>query len=330
MTVASTDTTVKRLYTQYQTQLYDPTCANNSSPVPVIPHIIRSQNAAMGHSTNVQAQTDNASASSSPKKPGLPLTAPTRESLLYPKPLRVQSIRAGGKHTSVHSGITISATGMTSDSEEDPFRYDKDAYNIFLHPSKERDISAALNKVGCLSSRSRTTVYSDLYALPPRQISLRQSTVTKKYEVDLFSSDSKQVRSQTPKSLGEFYDTSFIQPNWAAERDAYEVKVVLQDVSHNARISPSDRSRPIYDGAFKGNKILRTTGLGPIQKENYHRRKDEENILSNERDDWETVATTQGGFGSMRLPLGEIGVNGANITGSSVADWNIQAAMKTR
>ncbi|CAK7221699.1 hypothetical protein SCUCBS95973_004588 [Sporothrix curviconia] len=116
MTVASTDTTVNRLYTQYQTHILNPI------------------------------------------NPGILLTVPTRESLLYPKPLRVQSIRAEGKHMSLHSGIAVSATGMTTDSEEDPFRYDKDAYNIFLHPSKERDVSAALNHISGLSSHSRATL----------------------------------------------------------------------------------------------------------------------------------------------------------------------------
>ncbi|CAK7262980.1 hypothetical protein SEPCBS57363_000335 [Sporothrix epigloea] len=320
MTVASTDTTIKRLYTQYQAQLFNPMYTNDSSPVPVITHVLRPWNAAMNRSTNVQEQLVNTPASS-PKKPGLLVTAPTRESLLYPKPLRVQSIRAEGKHTSLHSGIAISATGMTTDSEEDPFRYDKDAYSIFLHPSKERDVSTALNQVSGLSSHSRATVYSDVDEMPSRQISVRQPTATKKYNSDdFFLSGPSKVRSPTPGSLNEFYDTSFIQPNWAADRGAYEVKVVLQDVNRNLKINSGDRYSTGNDGYSKGSKDLRSSVLGPIQKENFYRRKDKENMFPSERDDWETVATTQGGFGSLRLPLNGIGVRGVNITGSSVAD----------
>ncbi|CAK7562451.1 MAG: hypothetical protein SEPTF4163_000295 [Sporothrix epigloea] len=324
MTVTSTDTTIRRVYTQYQAQLFNPMYANNSSPVPVIPHVLRPWDAAMSRTKNVQEQLVNTPASS-PKKSGLLVTAPTRESLLYPKPLRVQSIRAEGKHTSLHSGIAISATGMTTDSEEDPFRYDKDAYSIFLHPSKERDVSTALNQVSGLSSHSRATVYSDVDELPSRQISAQQPTATKKYNGDEFSSsDPRKVRSPTPESLNEFYDTSFIQPSWAADRGAYEVKVVLKDISRNLRINSSDRYMTGNGGYSKGNKGLRSSVLGPIQKdnlkENLYRRKDKENMFPSERDDWETVATTQGGFESLRLPLNEIGVRGVNVTGSSVAD----------
>ena len=335
MTVASTDTTVTRLYTQYQTHILDPMYAGNSPPVPVIPHTVRPRETAVGRHVKAQSQTCGSPASS-PRRPGLLLTAPTRESLLYPKPLRVQSIRAELKHTSLHSGVAVSATEMTTDSEEDPFRYDKDAYSIFLHPSKERDVSAALNHISGLSSHSRATLCSNEDGLPVRPISSRPPLIPKEYLVgeDPFLSGPTHARSPTPEGVDGFYDTSVIQPNWTAERGAYEVKVVLQDASRNSSIDVGHvghRSKVGNEVPLISDRGVQSSVLSPFQsfqRGEFYRRKDieKDKMLSSERDDWETVATTAGGLGSMRLPLpasyglGAIGSREVKITGSSVAD----------
>lgn len=353
MTVASTDTTVGRLYTQYQAHILNPLYANNSSPVPVIPHIIRAHEGAVnrlgfdGHSNptrgdlavrplpsvNIQrsqdekGKTPGETPTNSPRHGSLVLTVPTRESLMYPKPLRVQSMRVEVKHTSLHSGTAVSAAGMTTDSEEDPFRYDKDAYNVFLHPSKERDVSAALNHISDLSSHSRATLYSQEDYLPARKTSLRPPPIPKEYlGEDPFLTGPTQARSPTPESADGFYDTSVIQPNWAVERSAYEVKVVLQDVSRNPSVNAGRRSKIGEGSTTTSEKPFRSSTQNPFQTGNLYHRRDKENMLSSERDDWETVATTAPGFGSMQLHpptgrgLGAINSRGAKVTGSSVAD----------
>lgn len=353
MTVYSTDTTVGRMYTQYQTHILNPLYANNSSPVPVIPHIVRPRDGAVNRlgfgpddrssppcgdlavrplpSVNVQrpqdgiSKTPGGTPADSPKRGSLFLSVPTRESLLYPKPLRVQSMRVEGKHTSLHSGIAASAAGMTTDSEEDPFRYDKDAYNVFLHPSKERDISAALNQISGVSSLSRATLCTQGDDLPARKLSLRPPPIPKEYLDDPFLTGPTRARSPTPESADGFYDTSVIQPNWAVERSAYEVKVVLQDVSNNQNVNTGRRSKNRDGSTAMSEKTLPVLAQPPFQAGGLYRR-GKENMPSSERDDWETVATTAPGFGSTGLhpPIGRgleaINSRGAKITGSSLAD----------
>ncbi|ERS99235.1 hypothetical protein HMPREF1624_04433 [Sporothrix schenckii ATCC 58251] len=214
---------------------------------------------------------------------------------------------------------------MTTDSEEDPFRYDKDTYNIFLHPSKERDVSAALNHISGLSSHSRATLYTQDDDRPARQLPLRPPPIPKEYlGEEPFLTGPTRARSLTPESADGFYDTSVIQPNWAVERSAYEVKVVLQDVSRNPSVSGGHRSKIGQGSTMTSEKPLPPCAQNPFQSGSLCRR-EKENMPSSERDDWETVATAPG-FGSMRLhpppgrELGAYNSKGAKFTGSSVAD----------
>ncbi|KIH94302.1 hypothetical protein SPBR_05699 [Sporothrix brasiliensis 5110] len=214
---------------------------------------------------------------------------------------------------------------MTTDSEEDPFRYDKDTYNIFLHPSKERDVSAALNHISGLSSHSRATLYTQDDDHPARQLPLRPPPIPKYLGEDPFLTGPTRARSLTPESADGFYDTSIIQPNWAVERSAYEVKVVLQDVSLNPSVSGGHRLKFGQGSTMTSEKPLPPCAQNPFQAGSLYRR-EKENMPSSERDDWETVATTAPGFGSMRLhpppdrELGAYNSKGAKFTGSSVAD----------
>ncbi|KAL1909084.1 hypothetical protein Sste5344_004965 [Sporothrix stenoceras] len=234
-------------------------------------------------------------------------------------------MRVEGKHTSLHSGTAVSAAGITTDSEEDPFRYDKDAYNVFLHPSKERDVSAALNQISGISSHSRATLCTQGDDLPTHKLSLRPPPIPKEYLEDPFLTGPTRARSPTPESADGFYDTSVIQPNWAVERSTYEVKVVLQDVSSNQNVNSGRRSK-FGDGSITtSEKPFSASAQTPFQAGGLYRR-DKENMPPSERDDWETVVTTAPGFGSMRLnpPIGRgleaINSRGAKITGSSLAD----------
>ncbi|EPE03540.1 hypothetical protein F503_06713 [Ophiostoma piceae UAMH 11346] len=359
MTVDSRDTTV-RMYKQYQEFILN---QPSPTPVPVQKTVYRRdgaegrlatrQDGSPGGAINGSPVSDptphssllpslgegagkTENASNGPKGSGgartqsMIMSMPTRESLLYPKPLRVQSIRAEGKHTSLYSGIAVSGTGMTTDSEEDPFRYDKDAYKIFLHPSKERDVSTALNHISGINSHSQATLHGFENDLAVRQMSLRPPPIPKQYiKDDPFSSGPTRARSATPESADGFYDTSVIQPNWAVERSEYEVKVVLQDVSRNNSMNASSRPSAEVGRNNASNKYQRTSFFKPPQIASLSRRKGKENTMpSSELGDWETIATSVPGLGSIQLPLPPVhngygqGRNsrGNKMTGSSVAD----------
>ena len=359
MTVDSRDTTA-RVYKQYQefilnqpsptpipvhTTVYrregaggrpgfrqdgSPSGAINDSPVSdPTPHSSVSPNLGEGARKLENASNGHKGAGGA-RTQSMIMSMPTRESLLYPKPLRVQSIRAEGKHASLYSGIAVSGTGMTTDSEEDPFRYDKDAYKIFLHPSKERDVSTALNHISGINSHSQATLHGFDSSLAVRQMSLRPPPIPTEYiKDDPFCSGPTRARSATPESADGFYDTSVIQPNWAVERSEYEVKVVLQDVSRNNSMNASSRPSDEAERNNAPNKCHRTSFFKPLQSASLSRRKDKENAMpSSELGDWETVATSVPGLRSMQLPLPPVpsgygqgrNLRGHKMTGSSVAD----------
>ncbi len=344
----SNDTTVGRLYKQYEAHILNAEHGSSNYPTPEATQVgvprdgatnrlgyhndedrfstpsrsptvnrLLNANTPRPQSENSNKRRGNANPAS-PQSFSFLLTVPTRESLLYPKPLRVQSIRAEAKHMSFRSGIAVSATGMTTESDDDPFRYDKDPYKIFLHPSKERDISAALNHISGLNSHSQATLYRQEESLVARKLSLPPPPILKEYlENESFVSGPTRVRSPTPDSADGFYDTSVIQPNWAAESSAYEVKVVLQDVNPNRNIN--------VECSSKTNKASRISSSTPFRNSIFYHGRDKENAITSECDEWETVATSGAGFGSLRLPLPVravvgLGSEGVKITGSSVAD----------
>ncbi|EFW99126.1 hypothetical protein CMQ_5547 [Grosmannia clavigera kw1407] len=261
------------------------------------------------------------------------LASAHRENMLFPMPLRVQSIRGDNSPTSYKSGAIVSADGMTEDSDDDPFRYDKNPYKIFLQPSKEREVSAALKHIGSLDSHSRATLYSKDDGTTPAacQISLRPPPIPKEYREKHSrpesTLDGQCDRALTPEDADEFYDTSIIQPNWEVERGTYEVRVISKDEDspqlpgrHNLK-SVSD----VPEGGRKGKHppktktAVRTDVLYDAGREN----------TTGERDEWETVVTSAAGFGSVGQSSGLVAAVGprlsANfhdfkITGSSLAD----------
>ncbi|KAK3497031.1 uncharacterized protein B0T23DRAFT_72811 [Neurospora hispaniola] len=46
----------------------------------------------------------------------------------------------------------FSTGGLTTDSDDDPFKYDRGSYTVFLQPSREREVSAALHRVSGVST----------------------------------------------------------------------------------------------------------------------------------------------------------------------------------
>ncbi|KAK3498546.1 hypothetical protein B0T13DRAFT_528778 [Neurospora crassa] len=46
----------------------------------------------------------------------------------------------------------FSTGGLTTDSDDDPFKYDRGSYTVFLQPSQEREVSAALHRVSGVST----------------------------------------------------------------------------------------------------------------------------------------------------------------------------------
>ncbi|OAA68198.1 hypothetical protein SPI_00393 [Niveomyces insectorum RCEF 264] len=254
---------------------------------------------------------------------------PTQERLLVPKPLRVPSMIADGQHAGYRSGAAVSAEGLTTDSDDDPFRYDKDPYKIFLHPSKERDVSAALIHLSGVSSHSRATVYSQNDGIVSRHnhahTSLHVPAIPRIRLNNCSLASDRKARSLTPESLEEFYDASAVQPNWVGlgGDGTYEVKVVLQDVNDPETTNDDEKKVTENKEKTKGradSRVLNDKNL--LRNSLYYKTGKDYGVLS-ERDEWETVATSGAGVGSLGLsfPKGfAVDTQGVKLTGNSLAD----------
>jgi len=216
----------------------------------------------------------------------------------HPLPL-IQHLSYASIAQGYMSGLQ-SATGMTTESDDDPFKYDKTSYTAFLQPSKEREVSAALQRVSCLSNHSRGT---------------------------LCSPDGSPVRGQTPHPP---------LPEDAADRLA-TVSPMGVSSSKRPRAGFCGPAGDVGDTPF-GITVLREHGA-PVSTPSNPHALNEKNmqlggfIKENNKDntkadgdgdggDWETVATSAAiGSRALSFPAhAHISSNGIKITGSSIAD----------
>jgi len=209
-----------------------------------------------------------------------------------PGPLRPHHLSSSSMGRGYLNGLH-SATGMTTESDDDPFKYDKASYTMFLHPSKEREVSAALQRVSCLSNHSKGTLYSpdgSLVGNSEEHPPLPADAATQVASV----STRKTPSSKWPR--GGVYKTDGEQTG-----APFGITVVRPDNPY----ALNERNMKI--GGFLKDK------------------KKEKGRVDADADggDWETVATSGAALGSGRLsfPTREYyHPNGFNMTGSSIAD----------
>lgn len=90
-----------------------------------------------------------------------PSDAESKVDQLIAPPTRMHSARRQqrGRRSVVNRNTnSLRGAAMTEESDEDPFQYDRP--NMFLQPSKEREVSACLRQVSGLARESTATVYS--------------------------------------------------------------------------------------------------------------------------------------------------------------------------
>ena len=149
---------------------------------------------------------------------------------LLPPPHRMHSNRSRRMNQSSFISGTGKSTGnLTTDSDDDPFRYDRQSFGVFLQPSKEREVSAALRHVSGLSVHSMGTIYS------PDGTPLKTISRARMFDNSPQSVNQIDVATRRPGSgnkLAEsFYNTSAIQSKWAIGADSDQVKVAVQRVA---------------------------------------------------------------------------------------------------
>ncbi|KAK4153285.1 hypothetical protein C8A00DRAFT_15489 [Chaetomidium leptoderma] len=188
-----------------------------------------------------------------------------------------------------HGGV--SNAGLSTDSDEDPFKYDRGSFTVFLQPSREREVSAALR---CVSADSTASASGLLH---------------------LSSSDGPPTPRAVQSSNNPFvnklqtYSAPAVQYDWDDEDDPNDVRI-------SVRPPVAPPNSPVQPGLSLSEFVQ---GLGS------QRRRKDINTLMSDGADWETVATSVGQFDSNRALASSMGLCGSHIVkvaGSSIADYS--------
>lgn len=98
---------------------------------------------------------------------------------LFPSPLRFP-LKPGRKSSDPHNddhGSEASSADNTTESNVDPFRYDSQRYQAFMHSSNERDVSRALKRLSKVGEASEATIVTP-EASPGTKVAGRQLETT--------------------------------------------------------------------------------------------------------------------------------------------------------
>lgn len=186
-----------------------------------------------------------------------------------------------------HGGTS---NGVSTDSDEDPFKYDRGSFTVFLQPSREREVSAALRFVSDDSTASAGDIFQDSRSLEP--------------------DTPRPVQSTNPFVNGlQSYQGSTVDYDWEDGDALREVKISVR--------SPSAPPNSPVQQPIGLSEYLEGLGGG--------RRRKNINTLLSDGTDWETVATSLGQFDSNRALASSTGYSGSQlvkVTGSSIADYS--------
>ncbi|KAK3335505.1 heterokaryon incompatibility protein-domain-containing protein [Cercophora scortea] len=237
-------------------------------------------------------------------------------------PALQQSLRARlqieSSNTCGLSNAGFSSGGLTSDSDEDPFRYDRGSYTLFLQPSREREVSVALHR----NVSAASTLHSKATICSPETSPRREANVPPVPPVpQLLYREPAKAPGEATKSKNPFfkkldlqlYQKGDVEYDWDAIDDPNQVKVTVQ-------APPGVSSPPARPDS--GARVDNTAALGsPVNgliQESRH-------AIMSEGGDWETVGTDVGYFDSNRACASSSGFTGGRIvktTGSSIADYS--------
>ncbi|KAK0734916.1 hypothetical protein B0T26DRAFT_633042 [Lasiosphaeria miniovina] len=214
---------------------------------------------------------------------------------LFTHPGHPQSLRERLQRESYisHCGLSnagFSSGGLTSDSDEDPFKFDRGSYTIFLKPSREREVSAALRRVsGISAAHTKGTVYSPP-ATPPHAVRVNNPLFNKL----------------------QFYQASAVEHAWEGEDTRNQIKINVNVKPPNVDSGPQEH----HDIAGR-EPITNGLGIDPFHRIAFGGASD--------GGDWETVVTSTGQFDSNRACASGTDFNEmlpAKITGGSIADYS--------
>ncbi|KAK4245345.1 hypothetical protein C7999DRAFT_16425 [Corynascus novoguineensis] len=187
-------------------------------------------------------------------------------------------------------GHRVVSYDASTDSDEDPFQYDRGSFTVFLQPGRERDVSAALRR---MSTRSAASVSGDIeYSSCPKPNTPRVGQTTNPFANRL-----------------QFYQASTVNHGWDDQK-------VPREVGNSARPPAAPPNSPV-EPAFGLSEYVEEPGSGC--------RRQDVNTPMNDDADWETIATSVGRFGSNNALASSGGMSNSHhvkVAGSSIADYS--------
>ncbi|KAJ4415629.1 hypothetical protein N0V85_002623 [Neurospora sp. IMI 360204] len=192
------------------------------------------------------------------------------------------------------SHAAFSTGGLTTDSDEDPFKYDRGSYTVFLQPTREREVSAALH---CVSGAS--TTYTN-------EIDHTGHASTTRGPVG-------STAPPMPPSNGLTYHNTAQRNNNNPNRPIMK-KLALR--SYPAQHLAWDE----FDEEFDENLDAVKTDRGDWETVGSNL-----NAVKSDGGEWETVGSSVGQFNSHRAYASGTGFgtrSGLRTTGSSIADYS--------
>ncbi|KAK4158796.1 hypothetical protein QBC43DRAFT_348374 [Cladorrhinum sp. PSN259] len=212
-----------------------------------------------------------------------------------------QSPRKGYEHTrgEFYAGPEVSQAafstgtgGVISESDEDPFQYDRNSYGLFLQRDRERETT-----VHHRDSSSSIHPASTTSAVPTN-----------------FQSSRRPLQSNNPfLSRLDFYHASPVGGAWEGLHDPNEIRIPVQPPN------PTPAHRP----ALNGPELIQKGGLTTGWQDKAYS-EGLQNLVA-DGGDWETVGTDVGHFDSNRACASGTGLSGSHlikVTGSSIADYS--------
>lgn len=199
----------------------------------------------------------------------------------------------------------LSTGDCPSESDEDPFKYDRGSLTIFLKPSREREVSIALRGMGEDSTiGSLSDAQPSSPAGPPTPLA------------PFFSPDAPggiTIQSNNPFfNKLQNYRTPAVTYEWDDDDNLSQVKVSVRQ----PRPPPNSPALP----ALNPDGFNRKSPNG--------QRADKFQSLMSDGADWETVIETGGQFDSNRAFASSMELSGylSKVTGSSIADYSDAAS----
>ncbi|KAK4184049.1 hypothetical protein QBC35DRAFT_69095 [Podospora australis] len=209
----------------------------------------------------------------------------------------------------------FSTGAFTTESDEDPFKYDRNSYTIFLQPSREREVSVALQRLSSSFMPDLGTELSPgpwISPTPSPEHDIPAAPAPATIVTQTLAQPVLQSNNPFLNNL-QFYRNPVIQSEWTEQDEPAQVSIAVQR-SPSQESFPKPESFPDQGALVEGwdDNSLYSAGIG-------------RNTPSEGFNDWETVGESVGQFDSQRACASGTGLSGSHDvkeTGSSIADYS--------